>query len=146
MDLKGSTQSFSKASLAIWHSHRFSKISNKLYDCLFKLNTALKVVVFGVILVRIFLYLDWIRRNTSHLSVFCLNAGQSGSEKLRIWTLFTEQSIFKKPRSTVISSSQWNVFIVSTFWVIRERWRWLIRCSTFGSYPIIRIEHFLLTL
>ena len=45
--------------------------------------TALKVSVFGVILVRIFPYLDWIRRDTRYLSVFSPNAGKY-FESLRI--------------------------------------------------------------
>ena len=45
---------------------------------------------FGVFLVRIFLHLDWIRRDTPYLSVFSPNAGNYGPEKLRIQTLFTQ--------------------------------------------------------
>ena len=39
-----------------------------------------KVSIFGVILVRIFLHLDWIRRDTPYLSVFSPNAGKCGPE------------------------------------------------------------------
>ena len=45
--------------------------------------------VFGVFLVLIFPHPDWIRRDTPYLSVFNLNAGKYGPEKLRIRTLFT---------------------------------------------------------
>ena len=38
--------------------------------------TVWKVSVFRVILVRIFLHLDWIRRDTPYLSVFSSNAGK----------------------------------------------------------------------
>ena len=41
---------------------------------------AWKVPIFGVILVRIFPHLDWIRRNTSYLSVFSPNAGKCEPE------------------------------------------------------------------
>ena len=41
-------------------------------------------------LVRIFPHLDWIRRDTKYLSVFSLNAGKCGPEKLRIWIHFTQ--------------------------------------------------------
>ena len=39
---------------------------------------AWKASVFGVILVRIFRHLDWIRRDTPYLSVFSSNAGKCG--------------------------------------------------------------------
>ena len=47
---------------------------------------------YGVFLVRIFLYLDWIQRFTtsSEHSVFSPNAGKYGPEKLHIWTFFTQ--------------------------------------------------------
>ena len=41
-------------------------------------NTAWKVSVFGVILVRIFWHLYWIRRDIPYLSVFSPNAGKYG--------------------------------------------------------------------
>ena len=41
---------------------------------------AWKVPIFGVILVGIFPHLDWIRRNTSYLSVFSPNAGKCEPE------------------------------------------------------------------
>ena len=46
--------------------------------------------IFGVILVRIFPNLDWIRRETLYLSIFSLNTGKCGPEYLRIRTLFTQ--------------------------------------------------------
>ena len=46
--------------------------------------------VFGVILVRIFLHLDWIGRDAKYLSTFSLNARKYGPEELRIRTLFTQ--------------------------------------------------------
>ena len=53
------------------------------------IDTAWKVFVFGVILVRIFPHLDWIPRDTSYLSVFSSNAGKCWPEQLGIRTLFT---------------------------------------------------------
>ena len=53
-------------------------------------NTVWKVCVFRVILVRIFPYSDWIREDTSYLSVFSPNAGKCWPEKLRIRILFTQ--------------------------------------------------------
>ena len=41
-------------------------------------------------LVRIFPCLDWIRTDTSYLSVFSPNARKYGPEKLCIWTPFTQ--------------------------------------------------------
>ena len=52
------------------------------------LNTALKVSVFGVLLARTFPHSNWMRIDTPYLSIFSLNAGKYGSEKLRIRTLF----------------------------------------------------------
>ena len=43
--------------------------------------------VFGVILFCIFLHWDWMRRDTPYISVFSLNAGRYGPEKLQIQTL-----------------------------------------------------------
>ena len=43
-------------------------------------NTAWKVSVIGVILVRIFQHLDWIRRDTEYLFIFSPNVGKYGPE------------------------------------------------------------------
>ena len=53
-------------------------------------NTAWKVSVCGVLLVRIFPHSDWILKDTPYLSVFSPNAGKYGPEKLRIRTLFRQ--------------------------------------------------------
>ena len=42
------------------------------------------------VLVRIFPYSDWIRRDVEYLSVFSPNTGKYGPKKLRICTLFTQ--------------------------------------------------------
>ena len=55
----------------------------------FEGSTAWKMFVFGVCLVCIFPYSDWIRRDTEYLSVFSPKAGKYGPEKLRIRTFFT---------------------------------------------------------
>ena len=52
--------------------------------------TAWKVSIFGVFLVHDLPHSHWMRRDTSYLSVFTLNAGKEGPEKLRIWKLFTQ--------------------------------------------------------
>ena len=52
--------------------------------------TAYKVSVFGVILVRVFPHLDWIRRDTEYLSVFSPDAIKCRPEQLRIPALFTQ--------------------------------------------------------
>ena len=44
--------------------------------------TAWKVFVFGLFMVSIFPYSDWILRDRGYLSVFCSNAGKDGPEKL----------------------------------------------------------------
>ena len=53
------------------------------------INTAWKMSVFGLILIHIFPYSNWIRRDTPHLSVFSPKAGKCGLEQLRIRALFT---------------------------------------------------------
>ena len=45
---------------------------------------------FGVFLVRIFLYSDWIRRVTEYLFVFSPNTGKYGPEKFQLLTNFTQ--------------------------------------------------------
>ena len=52
--------------------------------------TAWKGSVCGVLLVRIFPYVEWIRRDTEYLCVFSPNVGKYGLEKFRIRTLFTQ--------------------------------------------------------
>ena len=59
-------------------------------------NTVWKVSVFGVFLVRIFPYLDWIQKDTEHLSVFSKNVGKYGPKKLRLRTLFTQWGFSEK--------------------------------------------------
>ena len=59
-----------------------------------------EVSVFGVFLVRIFPYSDWIRRDTPYLSLFSPNAGKYGPEKLWIRTLFT-QCVFVKNSNNI---------------------------------------------
>ena len=49
-----------------------------------------KVSVYWVFLVRIFPHWNWIWRDTPYPSVFSLNTGKNGPEKLRIRTLFTQ--------------------------------------------------------
>ena len=62
---------------------------------LYLFNTAWKVSVFGLFLVRIFLHSDWIRRDTENLSVFTPYTGKYGPEKLRIRALFMQCKFFK---------------------------------------------------
>ena len=53
-------------------------------------------------LVRIFLYSDWIRKDTSYLSVFSPNVGKYGTEKLRIWILFSQWKVRNNERDLII--------------------------------------------
>ena len=48
----------------------------------------------ALFLVPIFLYSDWIRRDKENLSVFSPNTGKYGSKWRRIWTLFTQLSVW----------------------------------------------------
>ena len=72
----------------IQQNHNLSKSVTEV------INTAWKVSIFGVFLVRIFPHSDWIRWDTlskfSPNSVFSPNAGKYGPEKLQIRTLFTQ--------------------------------------------------------
>ena len=52
--------------------------------------TVWKVSVFGVFLVRIFPYSDWVRRDTKYLCAFSQTAGKYRPEKLQIRTLSTQ--------------------------------------------------------
>ena len=78
-------------------------------------HTAWKVSVFGVSLVRIFAYLEWIQRDTEYLSVFSRNAGKYGPEKLQIRTFFTQDQTACKDCSlleaTLQSCSLENLFL-----------------------------------
>ena len=48
-------------------------------------------------MVRIFPHSDWIRTDMGYLSIFNLNAGKEGPEKLQIWILFTQcQAAYNK--------------------------------------------------
>ena len=60
-----------------------------------RVQNAVKHLWFGVFLVHIFPHLNWIRRNTSYLSVLNPNVGKYGPEKLRIRTLFTQWRSFR---------------------------------------------------
>ena len=53
-------------------------LNNKSYE--YMTSTVWKVSVFGVILVPIFLHLDWIWRDASYHSVFNPDAGNYGPE------------------------------------------------------------------
>ena len=61
----------------------------------FAYNHCVKVSVFGVFLVRICPYLDWVRQNMENHSVFYLNERKYRPEKLRIRTLFTQWLLSK---------------------------------------------------
>ena len=67
-------------------------------------NTAWKVSVFGVFLVRIFLYSDWIPRDTEYLSVVSSNAGKYGPEKLLKRTLFTQWNLLSIAKTQMFDS------------------------------------------
>ena len=73
---------YKRAWLFVWANGNIS-------NCFLSSNTAWKVSVFGVFLVRVSLHLDWIRRDTQYISVFSPNAGKYGPEKLRIRNLIS---------------------------------------------------------
>ena len=53
-------------------------------------DTAWKMAVFGVFLVRIFPHSDWIWSDTEYVFVFSPYVGKYKPEKLPIWPLFTQ--------------------------------------------------------
>ena len=91
----------------------FTKLfPNRLYKKnIFFFTTAWKVPVFGFFLVRIFSHWDWIRGD---ISVFILNAGKYGPEKLRIWALFKQWSSFNK------ESVRYEFYVCYEFYVRYE--------------------------
>ena len=76
-------------SISIAHTKRVKSIIRNHTD-----STTWKVSVFGVILVRIFLHLDWIQRDTLYPSVFSANAGKPWPEYFQIRALFTRCSLY----------------------------------------------------
>ena len=95
----------------------------------YDIDPALKVPVFGVFLIRIFSYSDWIRRDKEYLSVFSTNAEIDRPEKLQIRTLFTRcefllsfilnhlKNTMKDTLSTVLKTSNKNVRS-NVFWYV----------------------------
>ena len=71
---------------------RFNRSQSKMFN----MDTAWKVSVFGVFLVRIFPQSDWILRDTPQLSVFSPNAGKKEPENLQIRIIFTLWDFRKK--------------------------------------------------
>ena len=61
-------------------------------------------------LIRIFSHLDLIQRFTGQIFVFNLNSGKYGSEKFRMWTLFTLclTLMVHLPQHLIISFEVWN--------------------------------------
>ena len=95
-----------------------------------KLNvaTAWKVFVFGVILVRIFLHSNWIRSDTSYLSVFSPNMRKCGPVQLRIRTLFTD-TVYVAQWYSTLYVVRCNNIMVSYF-----KWR---HNTTAGKSPLL---------
>ena len=60
------------------------------------LHPAWKVSKYGVFLVRIFPHSDWIRRDTSYLSVFSPNAGKYELEKNSVFGQFSLSGLDRK--------------------------------------------------
>ena len=75
---------------------RSTMLSLQIFRVLEDLNTAWKVFVFGVILVRIFPHLDWIRRDSSYFSEFSENARNS-------WTYR------KKPQTSTFNAVKFSI-------------------------------------
>ena len=80
--------------------------------------TTWNAFLFGVFLVRIFPYLDWIRRNILYLSVISPNARKYGPEKLRIRTLFTQCFVNNRPNES--RSSQIILTELARTWICRN--------------------------
>ena len=69
-------------------------------------NTVWKVYVLEVFLACIFPHSNWLRRDTPYLSVFSLNTGKYGPEKLRIRTLMTQ--CWQNSLTTKIAICSWK--------------------------------------
>ena len=86
------------------------------------IHTVWKVSVFGVLLVRIFPILNWIRRDPEYLSVFSPNVGKYRPEKLQIRTLFTYWLVYQSDRYSYVFG---NAKLILCFWlyfVLREKY------------------------
>ena len=68
-----------------------------------KIITAWKVSKYGVFLVRIFLYSDWIQENANQ-------------KKLRIWTLFTQYSLVSYELTAITSKYPVLGIYIKHFW------------------------------
>ena len=94
--------------LAISISYR--TVSSTIWGIFSEFLTAWKVSVFGVFLVRIFPNLDWIWSDTEYLSVFSLNEGKYGPEKLWIQTRFTQCLIFCNVTAKYLKRGKYSVY------------------------------------
>ena len=82
--------------------------------------------VFGVFLVRIFPHSDWMRKLTEETSVFRLNAGNCGSEKLR-YNMKSLQLYQKRDSDNSVC-----LYIFRTFWehlLQKTFWRLLLKTA-----------------
>ena len=105
-----------------------SIIPERLSKC-----TVWKVSLLGVILVRIFPHSDWIRRDTSYLSVFSVNARKCGPEYLRIQTILTQWWRFLYFISNL---SQYHVKVVSLINIPVSSLNEKAMCNKFKSWII----------
>ena len=87
-----------------------------------RLNTAWRLFVLGVFLVRIFPHSDWIRRYTSYLSVFSSKTGKYGPEKLRIRTLFTQCDLVFSTVLVLSICSAFMHFLLLLFFLMTQFW------------------------
>ena len=88
----------------------YCTVSSTIWGIYSEFLTTWKVSVFGVFLVRIFPNLDWIWSDTEYLSVFSLNEGKYGPEKLWIRTRFTQCHIFCNVTAKYLKRGKYSVY------------------------------------
>ena len=99
--------------IANWNTRTFRCIRHIRQICCFKLALREKCLNTGFFLVRIFPHSDWIRRNTSYLSVFSPNAGKYGPEKTPNLDTFHTVLMYKSDSSDSDSHCTKNEEILS---------------------------------
>ena len=88
--------------------------------------------IFGVTLVRVFPHSDWIRRDTSYLSVFSANAGKYGPEK----TPYSET--FHSVNEAIISN-QWQQTVYYNCHSALG-WRWYVVVATIYYQIFVKLS------
>ena len=128
-------------------------IWKKLERIFFHVQSAWKVSVFGVFLVRIFSHLNWIRKDTPYLSVLSPNTGKYRLEKLtddnkrfllrdfKIIFMINERNFGKKSSLLLENVCQrfrcqlcMDMFVIASFWRVNICSVFQIPCDSQGNF------------